>query len=350
MMHDHHAIGSLLTQEESIVSKKLEMPYNAIIPYAIQADKTLSPSSKIFFGQITGLAIRCGYIWATDEQLAEMSEESLRNIQRWLSDLESKGYITREVQQEPVRQADGSFDWRKKRKIYVSEAFCRKRDSGCVLGEPAKNGGPSQVLLAEPAKNGGFIEPAKNGGFIEPAKNGGYNSTSLDSKDNHHPGVVVGLLDLSNQEQAAPARCPPPSEAPITDAIAVPAIDWAGLNLSDQEQKRLIKMAAPARLTAAAKKASAWKGRPSDIVAVVAALKAGDSWSSPSQDSAEDPLTYLDSLRHLDGQTIGHSRVTVGPGYIEFSSGQTTKTFAADDRDMVRKVKGHLVRIGNKKT
>src|SRR6267154_3736002 len=165
--------------------QELDLPFIAVIPYRVQADKNLSAAAKLFFGQIVGLSRKFGYIFATDEQLSKMTDEPLRNIERWLADLEKSGYIRRETFQHFTENSEGKKHFIKKRKIFVNEAFCNEipkklsisqsesKDSNNVYGT-AIFGGSN-----EPAKNGGSNEPAKNGGSNKPAKNGGYKKNTL---------------------------------------------------------------------------------------------------------------------------------------------------------------------------
>jgi hypothetical protein len=196
------------------MSKQLDLPFNAIIPYHVQADENISDAAKIYFGQITGLAVRCGYIWATDEQLSEMKKVSIRNIQRWNKELEDGGFIVRETQNYPVKQEDGAFQWIKKRKIFVTPAFSREKKVGNSPPEDEEwereifsGGDPGDSKnVCGTAKNGGSIEPAKNGGSIEPAKNGGIINTSsnyafLQQQENPPSPPVVVVPIISDEEE-----------------------------------------------------------------------------------------------------------------------------------------------------
>jgi len=103
----------------------LEMPYAAIIPFKILADKQLHATAKIFYGCLVGLAKNEGYCYASDDQLAEMFGVTDRQINRWLGLLEKKNYISRHTVNLPHRNDDGVTFWRKTRKIYVGDGFSK---------------------------------------------------------------------------------------------------------------------------------------------------------------------------------------------------------------------------------
>lgn len=129
----------------------LEMPYMAVIPFAVLSDEDLSPAAKIFFGCLAGLAKREGYCYADNDQLAEMQKVDRRQISRWLLQLERKGFVRRETVNRPYRDDEERFLWRKERKIYVSDGFSNNstdkdinvptndRDKNVPINEKDKN-------------------------------------------------------------------------------------------------------------------------------------------------------------------------------------------------------------------
>ena len=97
----------------------LSLPFMCMIPDNVQYDDRLSDSCKLYFGQIFPLTTRCGYLWATDRQLAEMKGCSIRTIERFNTELERLGYIRREVQNFPIKNENGEWSFEKRRKIYI---------------------------------------------------------------------------------------------------------------------------------------------------------------------------------------------------------------------------------------
>ena len=71
--------------------------YYAIIPANIRYDDELPPNAKLLYGEITALCNEKGYCWASNSYFAELYNVTNKSVSNWLSTLESKGYIEREV-------------------------------------------------------------------------------------------------------------------------------------------------------------------------------------------------------------------------------------------------------------
>lgn len=168
--------------EENSFSPKseLSLPYVAHMPYKVQISD-ISDAAKIYYAQITGLAVKYGYIFATDEQLAKMKSTSVRNIERWNLEIERAGFIRRETFNRPSRLSkEEKIEWKKVRKIYITDGFSNPntRENSKKVTETLKNeekNHQSNFKKISCLKNGGSVETAKNEGSLETAKNGGYN-------------------------------------------------------------------------------------------------------------------------------------------------------------------------------
>jgi uncharacterized phage protein (TIGR02220 family) len=71
--------------------------YYAIIPANVRYDKELPPNAKLLYGEITALCNEKGYCWAGNGYFADLYDKDKSTIARWIKQLESKGYVTREV-------------------------------------------------------------------------------------------------------------------------------------------------------------------------------------------------------------------------------------------------------------
>lgn len=167
--------------EENSFSPKsaLSLPYVAHMPYKVQiAD--ISDAAKIYYAQITGLAVKYGYIFATDEQLAKMKSTSIKNIERWNLELEKLGFIRRETFNVPHKLSkEEKINWKKVRKIYITDGFSNPntRENSKKVTETLKNEEKTKKKNCKEnffLKNEGTIEPLKNEGSVEPLKNEGY--------------------------------------------------------------------------------------------------------------------------------------------------------------------------------
>lgn len=67
--------------------------YYAVIPGEVRYDKDLRPNEKLLFAEITALATKEGFCWATNSYFAGLFGVSTRVITTWISHLKKKGYI-----------------------------------------------------------------------------------------------------------------------------------------------------------------------------------------------------------------------------------------------------------------
>ena len=82
--------------------------YYAVIPAFVRyAD--IPPNAKLLYGEITALASKEGYCWATNRHFAELYGVSPATVSEWVAALRSLGAITYEIEDNT------------RRKIYLSE-------------------------------------------------------------------------------------------------------------------------------------------------------------------------------------------------------------------------------------
>jgi hypothetical protein len=252
------------------MSIKLELPDVAVIPAFIRKNKNLTDAVKIYYGELTVLSYKYGYCFATDEQLAEMKEVSVRTIERWNEQLQQEGLIRRETRNTLSDPHSKKFKWIKTRRIFMTT--------------------PLSKNVTESDKNGGSIEPDKNGGSIEPDKNGGIN-TKQKNKQQTKPKVVV-FSSLSNLN-ISPSLC-----------IQISS------NYSEQE------------VDLAVKRCLAWKKRSNDEVGIITTLREADSWQdSPDPEKIKETnAEFLGSIKHLDQTKFNGNSIIVGYNYFEISN------------------------------
>ena len=66
--------------------------YFGILPSNVRYDKSLQPSAKLLYVEITALCRKQGYCWATNAYFAELFNTTERTIKRWVKTLCDKGY------------------------------------------------------------------------------------------------------------------------------------------------------------------------------------------------------------------------------------------------------------------
>ena len=79
--------------------------YYAIIPANIRYHSSLTANEKILYCEITALASKEGYCWATNKYFATLYGVSTRTITRWIAKLNDLGFITIQNEYLPGTQA-----------------------------------------------------------------------------------------------------------------------------------------------------------------------------------------------------------------------------------------------------
>lgn len=83
--------------------------FYAILPASVRYDEELPPMAKILYSEITALANKDGYCFASNKYFEELYKMSERNVSRLLKQLCARGYIL-------IKDGDS-----KQRKIYIAD-------------------------------------------------------------------------------------------------------------------------------------------------------------------------------------------------------------------------------------
>lgn len=67
--------------------------YFAVIPANVRYDSRLSANEKLLYGEITALANKDGYCWASNAYFAELYGVTVSTVSEWISDLQRAGYV-----------------------------------------------------------------------------------------------------------------------------------------------------------------------------------------------------------------------------------------------------------------
>jgi len=67
--------------------------YYAVIPADVRYCKDLPPNAKLLYGELTALASKEGYCWASNEYFSELYNVDKSTISRWVSRLAELGFI-----------------------------------------------------------------------------------------------------------------------------------------------------------------------------------------------------------------------------------------------------------------
>lgn len=90
--------------------------YYANIPAPVRYDRTIPPNAKLLYGEISALANKEGYCWASNQYFADLYGVQMSRASEWVTMLSKAGYIR--------LVTDG-----KNRKIYLAEAPMLRKKS-----------------------------------------------------------------------------------------------------------------------------------------------------------------------------------------------------------------------------
>lgn len=85
--------------------------YYSILTADVRYDKELKANEKLLYSEITALADRYGYCWASNQYFSELYGVSVRSVSEWVSHLAEKEYIRVEI--------DNTDRSNSKRKIFI---------------------------------------------------------------------------------------------------------------------------------------------------------------------------------------------------------------------------------------
>lgn len=67
--------------------------YYAVIPANVRYDKTLKANEKLLYGEISALANKLGYCYASNSYFSKLYGVSTVSVSNWINDLKKHGYI-----------------------------------------------------------------------------------------------------------------------------------------------------------------------------------------------------------------------------------------------------------------
>lgn len=285
------------------MSQPLHLPTLCTIPYSVLADDRIAESIKIYFGILCGLSHTYGHCFAADEQLAEMKKVSVKTIEKWNSLLENCGHIRRDTRNVWCEKKD---QWIRKRDIYVVLDNTKYLDSKKDF---------------ETRQNAGF-----SGGT---RRNAGYNykcSNRNSKKEQQH----VKKESCKESKKEAPSA-----------VVVFPSLQK--LEVDEAFRIKIIiqhpKMSEP-DWNLAVERCLAWPTRRSDEAAILTVLRDWKTWKDkPKQeDTINENLKYLESMKHLDQTKIGETVIDVGYKYFGFISGSLVSQFSIESKDFIKDI------------
>ena len=80
-----------------------EPNYYAIIPADVRYSK-ITANAKLLYGEITALANKEGFCWASNNYFAELYGVTNRSVSNWVKELTDQGFVTYEIENENLRK------------------------------------------------------------------------------------------------------------------------------------------------------------------------------------------------------------------------------------------------------
>lgn len=75
------------------MNEENQISYYAVIPATIRYDKELKASEKLLYGEVTSLANKFGYCFASNRYFADLYNVTTHTVSQWFSHLEKLGYL-----------------------------------------------------------------------------------------------------------------------------------------------------------------------------------------------------------------------------------------------------------------
>lgn len=128
--------------------------YYAILPASVRYDETLTDFAKILFAEITALSNKYGFCTASNGYFAELYKRNVSTISETISELQKRGYLRSEVEENYKRKIYPLVDPLLKKPKGVSGI-----PEGGVSGKAEDNTTSSNTKINSTAKAVFTIEP-----------------------------------------------------------------------------------------------------------------------------------------------------------------------------------------------
>ena len=123
--------------------EEIKNNYYAVIPATVRYNKELKPAEKLLHGEVTALANKMGYCYATNKYFADLYNVTNHTVSQWISHLEKKGYIQIDIIRNDKKEI-------KERRIFIHDIpYVQKNTYPYVL----KNTEPMYKKVQDNNKN-----------------------------------------------------------------------------------------------------------------------------------------------------------------------------------------------------
>lgn len=81
------------------MAKQSDAGYYAIIPAEVRYSKEISANAKLLYGEITALAQKEGYCWASNKYFADLYDVNTNTVSKWVNELVKAGFVSVLIEQ-----------------------------------------------------------------------------------------------------------------------------------------------------------------------------------------------------------------------------------------------------------
>lgn len=159
--------------------KQSEAGYYAVIPADVRYSKDISSSAKLMYGEITALAQKEGYCWASNKYFADLYGVSTNSVSKWVNELVNAGFVDVKIERGVSRK--------------LAIAHPKKRE-----GSTRKVGGGVQEKLEGSTRKVGGGSPKKVG-----HNNTSTNNTTNNTSIKNIPATCYALAELLKEQVLA---------------------------------------------------------------------------------------------------------------------------------------------------
>lgn len=132
----------------------MEQPsFFAYLPAAVRYDKRLKAAEKIFYAEITALADKTSYCYASNAYFMRVYGVSERTVQEWIKSLTKCGYITVEI----LAKSGDSRCERRISPIFGLDTLKTTPAENCTTPAEICGGTPADFCVSPPQKSAGRI-------------------------------------------------------------------------------------------------------------------------------------------------------------------------------------------------
>lgn len=190
-----------------------EIPnYYGIIPANVRYDKDLRPNAKLLYSELTCLASKEGYCFASNNYFAELYDVDPSAISKWIKQLADKGYISieyiyegKECKERRIAINQGVLPKEQEGIAKKQEGYCQKAKDNITSNNNINNNITSNNATEEKAPVNPFILKNSTYWYLSKMLYNNYKQTYTNIDVDHELKKMQSWL-LSNESKRKTAK------------------------------------------------------------------------------------------------------------------------------------------------